>query len=252
MPARRIGNERERRGVIEDAPRTTAGFPIGVVAIRLDYPKLPGNVVNAQTFRFPVLYEEVDFEIERLFAGDPALVDAVVDAARRLEASGVRAIVGACGFFAHFQERVADAVSVPVFMSSLVQVPIIEAGLKRDQKILVFAADGPSVNAELLAHVGARPDRLIVQNVGDREAFAPIRWEKHALDNGALIDDLVALARKQVGEHPEIGAILLECSDLPPYAADLQEATGLPVFDFITLINWAHQAVAQPRYYGEL
>lgn len=247
-----ILDERSRRGVVDAPPRTSAGAPIGIVAIKLDYPKLPGNVVNASTFSFPVIYEEVAFEIEQLFAGDPALEQSVVTAARALEARGARAIVGACGFFAHFQEAVASAVSVPVFMSSLVQAPIIQVGLSRDQKILVLAADGPSVNADLLAHVGATPDRLVVANLGDRPAFAPIRWGKTELDNGALIDDLRGLAAEQVRAHPEIGAILLECSDLPPYSADIQQATGLPVFDFITLINWARQAVAQRPYYGPL
>ncbi len=245
-----IRDEQSRHGVIEAPPRTTAGHPIGIIAIRLDYPKLPGNVVNASTYGYPVLYEEVVFEIEQLFDGDPALEDAVVEAARKLEAAGAAAIVGACGFFAHFQPAVADAVNVPVFLSSLTQLPLVEMGLKRDQKVLVFAADGSSVNAELLSRVGALPDRIIVQNVGDREAFAPIRWGKTALDNGALIDDLVALAQAQVADHPEIGAILLECSDLPPYAADIHDATGLPVFDFITLIDWVHHAVVQRRYYG--
>ncbi len=247
-----VRDEAARHGVIEAVPRTTAGFPVGIIAIRLDYPKMPGNVVNAQTFGFPVLYEEVVFEIEQLFEGDPALADAVIAAAGKLEARGARAIVGACGFFAHFQQQVAAAVDVPVFLSSLVQVPLVELALKPGQKILVFAADGDSVDDELLSQVGASGDRLIVQNLGDREAFAPIRHGRTVLDNGALIADLEKLACAQIEAHPEIGAILLECSDLPPYAADLQEATGLPVFDFITLINWVHQAVAQPRYYGDV
>lgn len=245
-----IRDERSRRATVTAPARTTAGHAIGIIAIRLDYPKLPGNVVNAATFDFPVLYEEVVFEIEQLFAGDPALGDTIADAARKLESRGAQAIVGACGFFAHFQESIADAVNVPVFLSSLVQLPIIELGLKRKHKVLVFAADGASVNDELLAQVGASADRVIVQNLGDRDAFAPIRWGKTALDNGALIDDLVSLAKARVAEHPEIGAILLECSDLPPYAADIHDATGLPVFDFITLINWVHHAVTQRRYYG--
>ena len=247
-----LRDEKARRGVIAAEPHTTAGQPIGIIAIRLDYPKLPGNVVNASTYGYPVRFEEVVFQIEQLFAGDPAIAEPVIAAAQKLEAEGVSAIVGACGFFAHFQELVADAVDVPVFMSSLAQVPLIETGLKRNQSILVFAADGASVDDALLAHVGASSGRLIVQNLGDREAFAPIRWGRTALDNGALIDDLVALAKSQVEAHPGIGAILLECSDLPPYSADIRDATGLPVFDFITLIDWVHHAVVQRRYYGNM
>ena len=89
-----------------------------------------------------------------------------------------------------------------------------------------------------------------MRDIGSLESFAPIRWGKTTLDNGTLIADLQQVATSLVAEHPEIGAFLLECSDLPPYAADIQAATGLPVFDFITLIDWVHQSVAQRPYYG--
>jgi len=55
-----------------------------------------------------------------------------------------------------------------------------------------------------------------------------------------------------VKPNPDIGAILLECSDMPPYSADVQRAVNLPVFDFITMINWVHHSVAQRPYYGYL
>ena len=97
----------------------TAGHAIGIIAVDLIYPKLPGNVANATTFDFPVLYEVVNFDIEKLFRGDASIKEQVVDAAKKLEKKGVRAIVGACGYFAHFREDVKNAVNVPVFLSSL-------------------------------------------------------------------------------------------------------------------------------------
>ena len=93
-------------------------------------------------------------------------------------------------------------------------------------------------------------DDLIIQDVGSMESFAPIRWGEETLDNKWLTEDLEKTAHDLVEQHPEIGAILLECSDLPPYAYAIQAATGLPVFDFITLIKWAHSAVVQTPYYG--
>lgn len=247
-----ITTEDQRRGVFELPPRYTSGFALGIVAVELDYPKVPGNVVNATTFDFPVRYEKVSFEIEQLFAGDPSIKDQVIKAAQKLEAEGVRAIMGACGYFAHFQKDVAAAVNVPVFMSSLCQLRTIKAWLPADKKIAVFAADGSSLNDDLLAQVGTDSDQLVVVNVGDRKAFAPIRWGKGPLDNGALEDDLAALAKQVCAECPEVEAILLECSDLPPYACAIQRATGLHVFDFITLARWIESAVLQQPYYGYL
>ena len=199
-----------------------------------------------------MLYKKVSFEIEQLFSGDPALEKMIVDAAKELVADGARAIIGACGYFAHFQKQVAAAVDVPVFLSSLVQVPLIQIGLRPEQKILVLCASGDDMNREFLAKVNANLDDCIIQDVGSMESFAPIRWGKTELDNRRLSKDLAELALSVVSEHPEIGAILLECSDLPPYACDIQRATGLPVYDFISLINWVEHAVVQKRYYGFL
>ena len=237
-------------GTITQEVHYTAGFPIGIIAIDLVYPKLPGNVVNASTYRFPVVYEMVSFEIEALFRGDDSIREQIVEAACRLEQKGVRAIIGACGFFAHFQEAVREKVHVPVYLSSLCQIPMIRTGLSAGQKIAVVAASGESINERLLSHVGARPEEVVVFDVGAWESFAPIRWGKQTLDNGRLTEDMMQLGRRIREEHPDVGAVLLECSDLPPYSWAVQKASGLPVYDFITLIRWAESAVAQQPYYG--
>lgn len=228
----------------------TAGHSVGIIAVDLVYPKLPGNVANATTYDFPVLYKKVNFDIELLFVGAQEIEAEIIAAARELEAEGVRAIIGACGYFAHFQRQVAEAVDVPVFLSSLCQIPLIKLGLKPSQKIAVFAASGENLDDALLHKVGVDINDCVIQNVGNLESFAPIRWGQTQLDNEQLTKDLAETAQKLINERPDIGAILLECSDLPPYASDIQRATGLPVFDFITLINWVEQAVVQKRYFG--
>lgn len=236
---------------IHEVPASyTSGHPIGIIAVDLVYPKLPGNVANAATYDFPVLYKKVNFDIELLFAGAKEIEDEIVAAAKELEAEGVRAIIGACGYFAHFQKQVAEAVNVPVFLSSLCQIPLIKLGLKPSQKIGVFAASGDNLNDALLRKLSVDINDCVIQDVGNLESFAPIRWGRTQLDNGRLTIDLAEIAQRLIKERPDIGAILLECSDLPPYASDIQRATGLPVFDFITLINWVEHAVVQKRYFG--
>lgn len=246
----RLENNEHLRGVHSTPARYTAGFAIGIIAVELIYPKMPGNVANATTYPFPVLYKKVSFEIERLFEGDPAIRDQIVEAAKELEAEGVRAIIGACGYFAHFQKDVAEAVDVPVFLSSLCQLPMIKTGISPKKKIAVVAASGDNIDDALLVNVGTDSSRLIVKNIGDLPSFAPIRWGKTTLDNGILTDDLCGELVKLVEENPDIGAILLECSDLPPYARAIQDATGLPVFDFNTMIDLVYHAVVQKTYFG--
>lgn len=237
-----------RYAVMDDARLPFEGFPVGVICIKLDYPKVPGNVVNAQTFPFPVRYEVLHFQIERLFEGDPTLEQLVIDAAQRLEAQGVRAIVGACGYFAHFQASVANAVDVPVYLSSLCQLPLIRLGCGAQGTIGVLCANGENLDQEILSQIGESPHGLVISDVSKLASFGAIRWGKDVLDNVALASDLMDLAAQMRKDHPDMRAILLECSDLPPYAHDIQQACGLPVYDFITLIEWVAHAVTQERY----
>ncbi|MBO0458078.1 aspartate/glutamate racemase family protein [Enterococcus hulanensis] len=245
-----LQTEADLAATLQVSPTAFAGYAIGIIAVNLIYPKVPGNVANATTFDFPVLYEVVDFEIEQLFEGSEEIKEQIISAAKKLEKQGVRAIVGACGYFGHFQEAVAEAVAIPVFLSSIIQVPIIKIGLKKEQKILTLVASGKDINEAFFRSSGADLSDCTICEIGTLESFSSIRWGKTTLDNQKLSADLVEIVQKKLAESPEIGAILLECSDLPPYSYAIQQASGLPVFDFNSLIHWVYYSVVQTRYYG--
>lgn len=247
-----LENIEELNGIHTTPERFTAGFAIGIIAVHLIYPKMPGNVANATTYPFPVLYREVNFEIERLFAGDDSIKDEIIQAAKELEQQGVRAIIGACGYFAHFQPDVKEAVDIPVFLSSLCQLPVIKTAISEKKKIAVFAASGENIKDDLLRKIGTDSNRLVVENIGELDSFKAIRYGHSTLDHGRLSKDLCDIAIKLVEREKTIGAILLECSDLPPYAKAIQAVTGLPVFDFNTMIDMVFHSVVQKTYYGYL
>jgi hypothetical protein len=231
-----------------------AGYTVGIMLLDVHYPILPGNVVNACTYNYPVRHKWVPGANQaRMHSGDDSLLPELIKTAQELEIEGCRAICGACGYFGHFQSRVADAVDVPVYLSSLVQVPWIRAGLKRSQKIGVLCADGKNLTPELFQHCGLSEDdfnHCVVKSAGHLPEFSAFMERRGHFDNGAIRQELIDLALQIVNENPDVGAFLLECSDMPPYAADIQAAVNLPVFDFITMINFVHQAVAQKPYYG--
>lgn len=230
--------------------RYIAGHAIGIIAVDLKYPKMPGNVANATTYPFPVLYEKVSFEIEQLFVGDDSIKEKILDAAKSLQAQGVRAVIGACGFFANFQKDVADALEIPAFLSSMLQLPMIKMGLKSNQKIGIITASGNDITDQMLRNMGVTPEDCYIEDVGSLEGFQTIRYEYEYIDNESVAQTVVQAAKNLVEKHDDVGAILLECSDMPPYAFMVQEAVHLPVFDFITMIHWAHQATTQKPYYG--
>lgn len=232
-----------------------AGFPIGIIYIEeVYYPMLPGNVVNGYTYHYPVRLKAVKgLDVPNLFKMGESVYENIMEACLELEKEGVRAISSACGFFGNYHAKVAEQLSIPVALSSLVQIPWIAALLKPTQTIGVITADKSSFSAHLLDSCLV-PDslkgRLVVKDAKQTKEFSCVIEQRGSWDNTVAQEEIVKLGREIVNEHPETGAILLECSDMPPYAYAVQEATGLPVFDFITLINWLEDSVCQKPYYG--
>jgi hypothetical protein len=221
--------------------------------LNVGYPLIPGNVANATTFPFPVRYRVIDgADVPSLLAGDRALLAPSLAAARELERDGCRAIVGACGYFAKFQLDMAEGLAVPAYMSSLLQVPMILSGLKLDEALGVVCASAPALDAATLMSVGVPAGaRLHVTGLEGAPAFrASILEGQGWMDNDAVRDEVVGAAVALVADHPEIRALLLECSDMPPYAASVQRATGLPVWDFTTLIKWIHEGIVRRSFEG--
>lgn len=230
-----------------------AGYSIGIIYNEeVWYPMMPGNVVNANTYDFPVRLMPVrGATCDRLFAGDPSLYDDVLTAAKALEKEGVRAISAACGFYGNWQSRLAAEINIPVAISSLVQVPMVAALLKPDQKIAVLTASKAGITPALLNNCGiANHQQLVIGDMYYAPHFSAIVEDRGSFDNGIVKKEIVDAALKLVAENPQIGAFVLECSDMPPYSSIIQEATQLPVFDFITLMKWLHSAVQQKPYCG--
>lgn len=228
-----------------------SGFSVGILYLdNCWYPVIPGNVANLLTYDFPVQLKVVpDCNTASLLSGDRSLLDSIIQVAKELEAEGARAICAACGFFGNFQDKVAEAVDIPVYLSSIIQVPWIKTGLKQSQKIGVLTAYADGLTEELYASCGVTNSKdLVIKDLSKEDEFSTIIENRGSFDNEKVRQEVVGAAISLVKDNPDIGAILLECSDMPPYAADVQRAVGLPVYDFISMINWVHFAASQRRY----
>lgn len=245
----------EKRSVYCARPgQVMGGHAVGILLLEVGYPILPGNVANASSFSFPVRYKVVKgATIERLcYEADPGLVEPLVSSARELERDGVKAIVGACGYFGMFQREMAEALAVPVFMSSLLQAPLLARSLKRGQKVGILCADSGALSPKVLESCGVDGSvPFVAKGLENFPEFrSAITEGKGTLDDRRVEKEVVQAARELIEGNPDIGVMLLECSDMPPYAKAVQDATGLPVWDFNTMINWIYYAVVQREYDG--
>jgi hypothetical protein len=229
------------------------GHAIGVLMLDEVAPFIPGSVGNASTYAYPVLFRTVKgLRFQSVYDRDPACADMLVAAARDLQAEGVQGIAGNCGFMLPYQEQVADSVSVPVFLSSLIQLPFIAASLGRGRSIGIIAADEAGITRDLLAAAGLdERTPVVVKGMSEMPEFRRFLVEmRGSLDPDLVRAETVDVALRLVSEHGDVAAILLECSELPPYAEAVQQTTGLPTYDFLTMMDYFHMAGHRRPYSG--
>ncbi|EWY41892.1 hypothetical protein N825_18180 [Skermanella stibiiresistens SB22] len=240
------------------------GYGVGILMIEGYFPRLPGAIGNATTFPFPVLHRIVKgatsaVTVRELSALPPdsdeyrAAVAPWIAGAQALEEDGVKAITTSCGFSAIFQRELAAAVNIPVFASSLLLAPLISRMLKPGRLVGVISADGGSLGPRHLIGAGVDPASIAVVGLEGCPHFEETTYaDHHDLNIDLLEAEVVSVATRMVDDDPRIGAVLLECSLLPPFAAAVQAAVRLPVFDFTHLVNMVQGAVVRQPFNGFL
>ncbi|GAA0572834.1 aspartate/glutamate racemase family protein [Craurococcus roseus] len=240
-----------RRGVARGG-RALYGAPLGILVLEARFPRIPGDIGNAGTWPFPVLYKVVRGATPERVVLDGArgLLPAFLDGAAELVRLGAEAITTSCGFLSLFQAEIAAHVGVPVATSSLMQVPWVQATLPPGKRVGVVTVSATSLTPAHLAAAGVPADIPVAGTENGREFFRVlIRAEKDDLDVDAAERDILDAGRDLVSRHPEVGAIVLECTNMPPYAAALREAVGLPVFDIHSMVSWLHAGL-RPWAFG--
>ena len=216
---------------------------LGVVMLETRFERIPGDIGNPLTFPFPMLYEVVPGASASRVVHDRAagLIDAFVVAGRRLVDRGAAGILTSCGFMALHQAALAAALPVPVATSSLLQMPLVDRLLPPGRRAGVLTISAADLTTAHLAAVGASPDTPIGGLPPDGH-FATIFLGDRLGLNAALAEaELLAAADALRALHPEIGAIVLECTNMGPYGGALARHIGLPVVDVVSLANWLHR-----------
>jgi Asp/Glu/hydantoin racemase len=231
-----------------------AGYAVGVLHVASPFAFVPGNIQNATTMPFPISYECVSgVTLTDVLTGDSKVEEGLVSAARRLETRGVRAIVGACGSFANFQRTLKNAVNVPVCASVLVQVPWLLNCLPSHRSLGIIFADRRSFTPGMQEQCAIHTlEQLEITDCMDLAPFRALLERPYEVAHAALRLAITQHARSFVRQHPDIGMLMLQCSELPPYAAAIQVATGLPVVDVNTVVSWAHSVSVRYSYSGHL
>ena len=227
------------------------GARLGILMLEARFPRIPGDMGNAETWPFPVLYKVVPGASPHRVVRDKAagLLDQFLDAADELVRLGADGITTNCGFLSLYQREIAARAGVPVATSSLMQIPFIERLLPPGKRVGVLTVSAESLTAEHLTAAGADPRTPVAGTDGGREFTRVMLGNEERLDIAAAERDILDAGDALVAGHTDIGAILLECTNMVPYARALRERLGLPVFDIYAFVTWFHAGLV-PRDFG--
>ncbi len=233
---------------MQQGGKAVYGASVGILMLDTRFPRIPGDIGNALTWPFPVHYRVVRGATpEKVVRGDASrLADEFIAAGRDLVAMGCDGITTNCGFLTLIQDRLRTALGVPVATSSLMQVPMVQALLPPGRRVGILTISAGTLSAPHLAAAGVDPDTPIVGTDGGRCFSAAILGDATEIDFDACRLDLLDAAADLVRRHRDVGAIVLECTNMVPYARDIRKATGLAVFSIYSFVSW-FQSGLMPR-----
>jgi hypothetical protein len=230
--------------------KTSPEKALGIMQLDTRFPRIPGDVSHPDSYEFPIIVQVVsgaNFKKAEQ-ADNPEILALFLEAAMELEAQGVFAITTSCGFLAAYQREIASRVRVPVFLSSLLQIPLVRAITMG--RVGIVTARAATFTVEHLRAAGVSPDvPTAVAGLEDKPMFRAC-----ILNNGTEIDpdrikaEVIETAGSLLEHHSDIGAFVFECHNLAPYAPAVVETFGKPVFDIITLAHFVHDGVFKRKF----
>lgn len=226
------------------------GASVGILMLDAQFPRIPGDMGNALTWPFPVHYKIVrDASPDRVVRqGAAGLLGNFIDAAQELVHDGVDGITTNCGFLSLYQAELAAAVPVPVATSSLMQVGLVNALLPVGKRAGILTISGSTLTQDHLDRAGVPPKTPVHSTEGGKEFSRAILGNELSLDVPLARADNVTAALELQAAHPDLGAIVLECTNMIPYAADIRVATELPVFTIESFVTWFQSGLSPRRY----
>lgn len=229
--------------------RSFYGAAIGILMLDARVPRIPGDIGNATTFDFPVRFKVVKGATAAniIESVDPECLKLFINAAKELETEGVRAITTSCGYLIMWQNEIAGALQVPFFSSSLLQIPIVYRMIGSRSRIGVLTANDTTITGHL-DKAGLTDIPIAVKGAQNEPDFYNV-FIKNSQDlNIAKCQAAVnRMAEEVVEKYPDVGAFVCEGTNFSSFGQGVQNTTGLPFFDIITLTGWIYSAVVKQR-----
>ncbi len=222
---------------------------LGILMLDTRFPRIMGDVGNAGTWPFAVQYGVVAGATPQAIVCEDMepFVEAFIEKGHALVRDGCTGIATTCGFLSLIRPRLAAALGVPVAASALEQAGQIMPMLAPGKRLGVLTISAATLSDAHLAAAGV-PHGTPIKGMDGSSFAAAILRNQTTLNVDAARAEMVAAARDLIAQDADIGALILECTNMVPYAADIAAAIGRPVFSIYTYLRWFHAGLA-PRQF---
>lgn len=223
---------------MEPSPKT-----IGVLILNTTFPRLPGDIGNPDSFKYPVIYQSIHSATPASVVTNESLaanVEAdIKKSTLELADKNVSLITTSCGFLSPMQTQLARLTSTPVITSSLALLPLLGTCHGGAEHLGVLTFDKTKLNTRHLAD--SMPGAIEGLDSNDTLKHTIAQDLPH-LDKTAALREVLAASNRLMLRKPALRAIILECTNLSPYKKELRSHTGIPVYDIVDAVHWLLEA----------
>lgn len=222
---------------------------LGILMLDTAFPRPLGDIGHPGSFGFPVTYARVSgASAEAAVLKDATrLLPPFIEAGRALIAAGCTGLGTSCGFLGPLQRELSDALGVPVAASALSLVPMVAPLLPQGSPVGILTIRADALGPAHLSAAGIDGRPPIAGCDPDGVFCQTIFRNAPSWDAAAAREDVVKAAQALVSVHPQVGGLVLECTNMGPYAADIRAATGRPVWSVIDLLTWFAAGLPPPQ-----
>lgn len=230
--------------------RAIHGTMIGIIVLDTGFRRLPGDIAHADTWPFPVQFKVVrGVRPADVIEGDPRhSLNAFRTAIDELVALGCTAITTSCGFLAAVQDELVRHSPVPFLSSALLQIPMVQRILPAGKKPGLIVSDPQALSERHFHGVGATAGLPMAALPMNGVLLSNMREHATEVDAAAQEAEVISTVAELLADHENVGALVFECANLPPYSAAVSRHFGLPVYDIVTLVHWMHLSLVPPDY----
>ncbi len=217
----------------------TTQAQIGILMLESRFPRFRGDIGHPATFDPPAIVRTIGQASPRRVVEGKAfgLLDSFVDAAKDLEQAGAGLITTSCGFLVLHQAALAATVNVPLVSSSLLAVAPVARHLHgQGLRPAILTISSRDLTRAHLQAAGCTADIPIGAPEPDSHFCRQILGNCDTMDKAIARQDVIASARKLMDRHEGIGALILECTNMPPYASDLADLFRIPILSLPSIL----------------